>query len=202
MVRPNEKNSNDHKKHPIFIFGSGAVAGVVGTIAIISFIVLPHYVAKTEVEKFVRERGQILLPQSVYDDFRSRLESSNRENRQAELQKVEIYQTLLSKLESYRLEVDQLRARLYTLRADIPRDEQPFQPRVVLGIVESPSGNPIADARVTVRGGSQTYTNSNGEFILKARVGDVLVIETQSEAQEFPVVDLDFKRPKVVSIGR
>jgi len=62
----------DYKKHPFYIFGTGLIAGVIGTVAVVSFILLPNYIQKIEVRKFLLDSGYTVLSSTEYNQLKQK----------------------------------------------------------------------------------------------------------------------------------
>ncbi len=114
----------------------------------------------------------------------------------------EVFVKLTADLESSREESDRLRSRLYTIDQQRGGDEPPFAPRVLLGVALSSRGDRMPDAKVEVTGGSQTYTNSNGEFQVEATVGDTVLFESPEGRVSFIVEPADLRHPRIIRIER
>lgn len=63
--------------------------------------------------------------------------------------------------------------------------------KVLYGKVSSTDNTPLADVRIEAEGGSQVYSNSNGEFLINCRIGQLVKFEKQG-----------FKPLKVIADGK
>lgn len=92
--------------------------------------------------------------------------------------KTVIYDEMKRQLEQQEEYIRRLLNENYLLKLKHPNlSVENYELRVITGKVVSTQNMPISDVKIDLVGGSQVYSNSNGEFFFSCRVGQRVIFE-------------------------